>query len=74
MKNTIEMTEALESFSDGIYRIAKAITPLDAAAMETPNGGRVASLTEAVIYAAENIGRIADALSDIADAIRSSKS
>ena len=68
------MVDVLDACSDGIYRVAKAITPPDAAAMETPNGGRVASLTEAVIYAAENIGRIADALSDIADAIRSSKS
>jgi hypothetical protein len=73
MKSTIEINEALEACSDGIYRIARAITPLDAAAMETPNGGRVASLTEAVIYAAENIGRMADALADVADAIRSSK-
>ena len=73
MKTTIEMTEALESCSEGIYRIANAITPTGAAAMETPNGGRVGSLTEAVIYAAENIGRMADALSDIAEAIRESK-
>lgn len=74
MKNAIEMTDALESCSDAIYRVARSITPLDASAMETPNGGRVASLTEAVIYASENIGRMADALSDIAEAIRSSKS
>lgn len=68
------MVDVLDACSDGIYRIARAITPLDASAMETPNGGRVASLTEAVIYAAENIGRMADSLADIADAIRSSKS
>ena len=73
MKNTIEMTDVLDACSDGIYRIAKAITPTGAAAMETPNGGRIASLTEAVIYAAENMEHIASALSDIADAIRASK-
>ena len=73
MKTTIEMTEALEFCSEGIYRIADAITPNGAAAMETPNGGRIASLTEAVIYAAENMEHIANALSDIADAIRASK-
>ena len=48
-----------------IRAIAHAITPLDAA----PNNG-VGSLTEAVMLVGENAGRIADALSDIASAIR----
>lgn len=73
MKKPIETSEALESCSDAIYQIARSITPTDAMAMDTPNGGRVSSLTEAVIYAADNIGRMADALEDIADAIRASK-
>ncbi len=76
MKNTIDAANivgVLDNCSDAIYRVARAITPLDASAMPTPNGGHVASLTESVIYAAENIGRMADALQDIAEAIRERK-
>ncbi len=54
--------------ADAVRDLANAITPLGALGATTPNGGRVASLTEAMIYIAENLGRIADALEKIGDA------
>lgn len=51
-------------------RIAESITPMSAVPLETPGGGRVGSLTEAVIYAAENLKMIADSIGDLAEAVR----
>jgi len=38
--------------------------------LETPGGGQVGSLTEAVVYVAENLKRIADSIGDLAEAVR----
>lgn len=70
MKPTMEVV-AISDAIDALYTLANSITPSGVCAMETQNGGRVGSLTEAVVYAAENLEHIAEALSDIADAIRS---
>jgi hypothetical protein len=51
-------------------KIAESITPMAAVPLETPNGGSVGSLTEAVIYAAENLKMIADSIGDLAEAVR----
>lgn len=53
-----------------LHKIAHAITPTDAAPLYTPDGGYVASLTEAVVFAANNLGKIAEAISHLADAVR----
>jgi hypothetical protein len=63
------VVDALDRIGSGIFRVGKAITPADAAPLRTPTGGRVESLTEAVVYASENLGRIADAISELAVAI-----
>lgn len=59
---------------DGLVRmtraVANAITPMGAAPAETPNGGIVRSLTEAVFYAAESLGSISNSIHDLAEAIR----
>ena len=51
-------------------KIAESITPMSAVPLETPGGGRVGSLTEAVVYVAENLKRIADSIGDLAEAVR----
>lgn len=65
------LVDVVNFASNGLHRIASSITPKDCARapMETFNGGRVGSLTEAVIYGADQMGRIADALEEIALAI-----
>ena len=72
MKPTIDAASIVDAI-DALYTLANSITPSGVGAMDTPNGGRVGSLTEAVVYAAENLEHIAEALSDIADAIRATK-
>jgi len=50
--------------------ISNAITPGGTIPMPTPGGGQVGSLTEAVIYAAQSLRGIADAIGDLASAVR----
>ena len=64
------VVDVLNRAAWNLSRIAHAITPLDVAAMDTPDGGRVGSLTEAVVYAANSLTKIADAISDLASAVR----
>jgi hypothetical protein len=65
------VVDVIDDVARGLRTIAHAITPLDACPMTTPNGGSVGSLAEAVVYAAQNLELIADAISDLAEAIRS---
>lgn len=65
---------AINAVAQAGTAIANALTPINALGLQTPNGGHVGSLTEAVVYAAENLGRIADAIQDLADAVRERES
>ena len=64
------VVDVIDRAARNLSRIAHAITPTDAAAMTTSDGGLVGSLTEAVIYAADSLTRIAGAISDLASAVR----
>jgi hypothetical protein len=64
------VVDVIDRAARNLSRIAHAITPTDAAAMKTPDGGRVGSLTEAVIYAANSLTKIAEAIEDLASAVR----
>lgn len=64
------VVDVIAQVSHNLKRVAHAITPLDAAPAHTSNGGRVGSLTEAVFYVGEELGRIADAINNLADAKR----
>ena len=64
------VVDVIDRAARNLSRIAHAITPTDAAAMKTPGGGRVGSLTEAVIYAADSLAKIAEAIGDLASAVR----
>lgn len=66
------VVDVIDSAASNLLALTRAITPLDAVAMQTPGGGRVGSLTEAVIYVAESLGRIASAISELSDAVRDS--
>ena len=61
------VVDTIDSLARGAFRIANAITANDASAAHTPDGGYVASLTEAVMYAAESLSKIADAIDRLAD-------
>lgn len=54
-------------------RVAKAITPREAAPGHDATDGAVASLTEAVMGLTAGACRIADAIESVADAIRDAK-
>ena len=62
--------DVIDRVAANLGDIASAITPVGALAMPVPGGGKVGSLTEAVIYAAENLAKIADAIGDLASAVR----
>lgn len=64
------VVDVIDGASSNLKRIAHAITPTDASAMRTPDGGLVGSLTEAVVYAAESLTKIAEAIEDLASAVR----
>ncbi len=64
------VVDVIDRAARNLAKIAGAITPTGAAAMTTPYGGRVGSLTEAVIYAADSLGKIAEAIGDLASAVR----
>lgn len=61
----------LDSIVEAIQLVADSMRR-DGDAWQTPDGrGRVGCVTEALIYVGENAGKIAKALHDVADAIRS---
>jgi phage-related minor tail protein len=64
------MVDEMGRAATNLHKIAHAITPTDAAPLHTHDGGYVASLTEAVVFAANNLGKIAEAISHLADAVR----
>jgi hypothetical protein len=66
----LNIVGAMDRTAYNLGRIAESITPMSAVPMETPGGGQVGSLTEAVIYAAENLKMIADSIGDLAEAVR----
>lgn len=61
---------SVESIADRIGDLASSVTGTDAVPAKTQDGGRVGCLTEAIIYLANNAGRIADAIIEVAEAIR----
>jgi len=62
--------EVSEAVCDGFRKLARAITPLNALAGSDAAGGRVESLTEAVMGVTAGLVRIAEAITDLADAVR----
>jgi hypothetical protein len=64
------LVDVMDRAAYSMKRIADAIMPHDTLPHQTPDGGNVDSLTEAVIYAAQGLGKIADAISDLAEAVR----
>ena len=56
-----------------LRRIAEAITPGGVGATVS-RGGHVASLTEGVIHVGEGLHRIAEAIADLAGAVREKRS
>ena len=65
----LNIVGAMDRTAYNLGKIAESITPT-AIPMPTPGGGSVGSLTEAVIYAAENLKMIADSIGDLAEAVR----
>ena len=61
---------SVESIADRIGDLASSVTDTGAVPAKTQDGGRVGCLTEAIIYLANNAGRIADAIIEVAEAIR----
>ncbi len=62
-----ELGEAIRA---GFFRLANAVTPLSALAGTDASGGRVESLTEAVMGVSAGLVMIADAITDLAEAVR----
>lgn len=71
LMNFPEFIEVLERVG---YRIASAVKPLGAAPGHDATGGAVDSLTEAVMGVTAGLVRVADAMGNIAEAIRESHS
>lgn len=61
------VVDVIDDAARSLSRIAYAITPKDAVQM------RFGSLTESVIYAANNMGKIAEAIKELANAVRDRK-
>lgn len=64
--------EDAEVLYQGMRNIANSITPMTASASIDAAGGYVTSLTEAVMGNTKAMVRVADALDNIADALRES--
>lgn len=67
------LVDVLDRAARNLKRVANAISPQDALPLNVDGGGAVGSLAEAVVYAAENLGRIAAAIDDLASAVRESR-
>ena len=65
------LVDVMDRAARNLAKIAQAITPTDSLPMTTPNGGSVGSLTEGVIFAAESLSKIAEAIDNLACAMRS---
>ena len=64
------VTDTIDRAARNLNRIASAILPSGVVGFSTPHGGRVDSLTEAVIYAAQSLESIAESINRLADAVR----
>lgn len=64
------MTDHNESIHHGLLKLADAITPLAFGAGTDATGGHVSSLTEAVMGMTAGLVQIAEAIDNLADAIR----
>ena len=62
--------EVGNAVANGFTKLARAITPLSAMAGTDAAGGRVESLTEAVMGVTAGLVQIAEAISDLAEAVR----
>ena len=69
MKDDIQENFAM--ISRAINNIANSITPLDASPASVGDGQQVGSLTEAIMYLADSITNIADAIRDHAQTMDS---
>lgn len=58
-----------EAMREGLRLVANAITPVGSLAGEDATGGRVASLTEAVMGMTKAMVQIADAIDHLAEAV-----
>ena len=67
MKNTEYFAELLKS---GLIAVADAITPLRSLPGKDSTGGYVSSLTEAVMGMTAGLTEIANAIADLAEAVR----
>jgi hypothetical protein len=63
-------TDELDRLSRSLKSIANAITPLDACGAHDEEGGFVSSLTEAIMGHTKAVGRVANAIESLADAVR----
>lgn len=68
--NLPELIEVIEAFGK---RLTNAIRPMGVAPGHDATGGTVDSLTEAVMGITGGLVRIADAMNNVADAIRDSR-
>lgn len=68
------VVDVIFSAARNLRLIAEAITPSNAAPATTSSGGQVGSLTEAVMYAGQGLASIANAINDLADAVREQSS
>ena len=66
------MENDFDKIKDGLYVIANSITPRSYIGRRDANDGYVASLTEAVMGITGGLVRIADAIEDLAEAVRES--
>ena len=64
------IVDVVHSLAMAARKIASAILPADAAAGTCATGGTVDSLTEAVMGVTAGLVRIADSISELADAVR----
>lgn len=64
-----DIDQIAESISTGLKRIAHAISA-DAAPGHDETGGTVSSLTEAVMGVTAGLCRVAEAIGDLAEAVR----
>lgn len=62
--------ELMDELMDCATRIANSITPVSAVQGTDANGGSVGSLTEAVMGMTFGLVRIAEAITDLAEAVR----
>ena len=62
--------EVGQAVADGFSKLAEAITPLSVLAGTDAAGGRVESLTEAVMGVTAGLVQIADAIRAMAEAVR----